>query len=78
MAYSFIRAGSKTIPYVGVDASLAWINAAGGTETQNSVRPNGGLRYFMSRNAAFDVNIGYTSVSGTSTLDQRIGLVLVF
>ena len=78
VTYSFIRTGQKTVPYLGIDAYFSAINSPGGTVNNSSVRPNGGAKYFISRNAAIDLNIGYTSYSGFKVLDERVGVVVVF
>lgn len=78
VTYSFIRSGQKTVPYLGVDAYFSAVNSPGGTVNNNSIRPNGGAKYFISRNAAVDFNIGYTSYSGVKVLDERMGVVIVF
>lgn len=78
ITYSFIRAGQKTVPYLGVDAFFTSTNSPGGTVSNSSVRPNLGARYFISRNAAVDLNIGYTSYTGVKVLDERLGVVVVF
>lgn len=78
VTYSFIRANQKTVPYLGIDAFFTSTNSAGGTVSNSSVRPNLGARYFISRNAAVDLNIGYTSYTGVKVLDERLGVVVVF
>lgn len=78
VTYSFIRARQKTVPYLGIDAFFTSTNSAGGTVSNSSVRPNLGARYFISRNAAVDLNIGYTSYTGIKVLDERLGVVVVF
>ena len=78
VTYSFIRSGSKTIPYLGVDAYFTSITSGGVSQSNSSVRPNLGAKYFISRNAAIDVNMGYTSYTGVKVLDERVGVVIVF
>ena len=77
VTYSFISK-SKTVPYLGVDAYFTSISSPGGSVSNSSVRPNVGGKYFISRNAAVDMNVGYTSYTGVKVLDERIGVVIVF
>jgi hypothetical protein len=79
MAYNFATEGRRTFPYLGIDGYTV---TAEDTPASTALRPNGGLKTFLSRNAAFDVNVGLVRLgsegASSTTVDSRFGLSFVF
>jgi hypothetical protein len=77
--YNFATPGRKTVPYAGFEYSL---NSLRNPTDSSFVQPNGGLKYYVRRNVAFDVNVSYghallSNASG-SVIRESIGLVFGF
>lgn len=76
--YNFPRPGSQVVPYAGVEYSLNSFQNAGDS---SYIQPNGGFKYYLQRNIAFDVNVSYgrslSSASG-SIIRESFGLVFGF
>ena len=86
--YNIAKPDAKGFPFVGVSVAVASV-------TQNftgnfTARPHAGYKYFLKRNVALDVNVGFRfdinkSDSDESliedrrkTIDGRVGLSFVF
>jgi hypothetical protein len=77
--YNFPRPGRQTVPYLGVEYSL---NSVKNAKDSSYIQPNGGFKYYLQRNMAFDVNVSYghalfTSASG-NVISESFGLVFGF
>jgi len=96
VTFHFSGEGQKTVPYLGLD--YARIGVHGGPELKmdgntiveeyplhwtNNVRANGGIKFFLQRNIAFDFNIGWDKdlddeAEDVNTFDMRFGFSYVF
>jgi len=95
--FNFAAQGQKVAPYIGGDYSAIGVHSAGAlkltsstTFSQNfplnwtsNIRPNGGIKFFIKRNIALDINVGWEkdlgdNSSGLNTFDTRIGFSYVF
>ena len=77
--YNFAKPGQKTVPYAGVEYSL---NSVKNPADSSFVQPNGGFKYYVRRNVAFDVNVSYGhalfSAAGGNVIRESVGLVFGF
>ena len=94
--YVFSGDGQKTAPYLGADYSTIGMHSGpnlivSGTKITgnypldwtNNIRPNGGVKFFVKRNLAFDFNVGWdkdldSNSSDINTFDIRFGFSYVF
>ena len=77
--YNFARSGVKTVPYLGFEYSL---NSVENPKDSSFAEPNGGLKYYLRRNVAFDVNVSYGhalfSAAGGNVIRESVGLIFGF
>jgi hypothetical protein len=90
--YSLSSEGQTTVPYVGVDYAAIGLwggPVLAGTEFElplnwtSNIRPTGGVKFFVQRNIAFDINVGWDKDLGENagernTFDSRVGFSYVF
>ena len=74
--YNFAQPGVKTVPYLGFEYSL---NSVKNPKNSSFVEPNGGIKYYLRRNVAFDFNVSYghalSSAGGGNVVRESVGLV---
>ena len=76
--YNFVRTGRETVPYVGIQYAM---NSVRNPKDSSYVEPNGGFKYYLRPNVAFDVNVSYGrgfSSAGGNIIRESFGLVFGF
>jgi hypothetical protein len=77
--YNISQPDVKLVPYVGLEYSL---NSMRNPKDSSFIEPNGGVKYYIRRNVAFDVNASYGhalfSSGGGSVIRESVGLVFGF
>jgi hypothetical protein len=95
--FNFSTEGQMTVPYVGADYAAIGVHSPGKitlvSSTRsfqefvlnwtNNIRPTGGVKFFVRRNIAFDINVGWDkdlgeNASDLNTFDMRVGFSYVF
>ena len=79
--YNFATQGRKAFPYVGIDMGTS--ASSDGSPSQSFYRPSAGFKTFFTRNAAFDINVGYMRFTqqqqdAPTMIDSQFGLSFVF
>ena len=77
--YNFSMPGRQTVPYVGFEYSM---NSVKNPKDSSYAQPNGGFKYYLQRNMAFDVNVSYGhamfSSAGGNIIRESFGFVFGF
>lgn len=81
LRYNFATQGRKSFPYVGIDMGTS--ASSDGSPSQSFYRPSAGFKTFFTRNAAFDLNVGYMRFTqqqqnAPTMIDSQFGLSFVF
>jgi hypothetical protein len=86
--YNFASKGSKFVPFIGMEASVATFGGFfEGAAERVRLRPHGGFKYFVKKNVALDFSFGGSFnvardddsfASRDAFIDGRVGLSFVF
>jgi hypothetical protein len=81
LRFNFATEGRKAFPYVGMDMGTS--ASSDGSPSQSFYRPSAGFKTFFTRNAAFDLNVGYMRFTqqqqdAPTMIDSQFGLSFVF
>lgn len=80
LRYNFSTAGRKLVPYLAFEYFIFDVEES---KESSFLRPNGGFKYFFTRNAAFDFNVGYgrnafADGPKLNMINERLGIAFVF